>query len=439
MAERKPVIIIGGGLAGSEAAWQLARRGVRVDLYEMRPARQTPAHTTAHLAELVCSNSFKADGLDSASGLLKAELKRCGSLLMQIAERTRVPAGGALAVDRERFAAEVTGAIEEEPLVRVIRQEMTEIPEGRTVIVAAGPLMSEDLTRSLARFTGKRYLYFYDAISPIVEGDSIDAGRTFRASRYGKGGADYVNCPLSEEEYNRFYDALVHSETYPLHEFEARLFFEGCLPIEEMARRGRETLLFGPLKPVGLIEPRTGKRPFAVVQLRQDNLAADQYSLVGFQTQMRRREQERVLRLIPGLENARFVRYGQVHRNSYINSPALLAPTLQTRRRASLFFAGQIAGVEGYVEAVATGLMSGVNAARLEAGREPLVFPRTTALGSLLQYISQADPQDYQPSNITFGLLPPPEHRVPRKARRQWVTRRALQDLERWRADAGLN
>lgn len=439
MPERKPVIVIGGGLAGSEASWQLARRGVDVELHEMRPVRQTPAHTTAHLAELVCSNSFKADGLDSASGLLKAELRRCGSLLMQIAERTRVPAGGALAVDRDRFAAEVTRAIESEPRIRILREEATEIPEGRTVIVAAGPLISEALTRSVARFTGKRHLYFYDAISPIVERDSIDLSRAFRASRYGKGGEDYVNCPLTEEEYSRFYAALVGAETYPLHGFEARLFFEGCLPLEEMARRGRETLLFGPMKPVGLLDPATGRRPFAVVQLRQDNLAADQYSIVGFQTQMRRREQERVLRLIPALERARFVRYGQVHRNSYINSPALLQPTLQTRRRLDLFFAGQIAGVEGYVEAMSTGLISGLNAARLEAGLEPLVFPRTTALGSLLQYISQADPMDYQPSNITFGLLPPPEGPVRRGERRHRVTRRALEDLERWRSDAGIN
>jgi methylenetetrahydrofolate--tRNA-(uracil-5-)-methyltransferase len=358
---------------------------------------------------------------------------------MRIAERTRVPAGGALAVDRDRFAHEVTRALEEEPRVRLHREEMTEVPEGRTVIVAAGPLMSEALTRSVARITGKRYLYFYDAISPIVEAESIDAAKSFRASRYGKGGDDYINCPLSEEDYGRFYEALVGSETYPLHDFERALYFEGCLPLEEMARRGRDTLLFGPMKPVGLVDPATGKRPFAVVQLRQDNLAADQYSMVGFQTQMRRREQERVLRLIPALERARFVRYGQVHRNSYINSPALLRPTLQTRGREDLFFAGQIAGVEGYVESVGTGLMCGINAARLEGGREPFVFPRTTALGSLLYYISQANPADYQPSNITFGLLPPPEHPTPRKHRRRAVTQRALRDLERWSANAELH
>ena len=439
MSERRPVIVIGGGLAGSEAAWQLARRGHEVDLYEMRPVRQTPAHTTDRLAELVCSNSFKADALDTATGLLKAEMKQCGSLLMRIAERTRVPAGGALAVDRDRFAHEVTRALEEEPRVRLHREEMTQVPEGRTVIVAAGPLMSEALTRSVARITGKRYLYFYDAISPIVEAESIDAAKSFRASRYGKGGEDYINCPLSEEEYGRFYEAMVGSETYPLHDFERALYFEGCLPLEEMARRGRDTLLFGPMKPVGLVDPATGKRPFAVVQLRQDNLAADQYSMVGFQTQMRRREQERVLRLIPALERARFVRYGQVHRNSYINSPALLRPTLQTRGREDLFFAGQIAGVEGYVESVGTGLMCGINAARLEGGREPFVFPRTTALGSLLYYISQANPADYQPSNITFGLLPPPEHPTARKHRRLAVTQRALRDLEHWSANAELH
>ncbi|MCZ6778223.1 MAG: methylenetetrahydrofolate--tRNA-(uracil(54)-C(5))-methyltransferase (FADH(2)-oxidizing) TrmFO [Acidobacteriota bacterium] len=435
MSELKPVIVIGGGLAGSEAAWQLARRGVRVELYEMRPVMQTPAHTTTHLAELVCSNSFKADALDTASGLLKAELRRCGSLLLQIADSTRVPAGGALAVDRDGFSARVTEAIESEKLIQVHRREMTELPEERTVIVAAGPLISEALARSVGQFTGRRYLYFYDAISPIVERSSIRTDRTFRASRYGKGGEDYLNCPLTEAEYNRFYEALTGSETYPLHGFEKKLFFEGCLPIEEMARRGRETLLFGPMKPVGLTDPATGHRPFAVIQMRQDNLAADHFNLVGFQTQMRRREQDRVLRLIPALENAVFVRYGQVHRNSYINSPALLTPTLQARIRPTLFFAGQIAGVEGYVEAMATGLISGINAARLTAGEEPLVFPRTTALGSLLQYISHTDPHDYQPSNISFGLLPPPAARTPRRKRRQLITRRALEDLEHWKAE----
>jgi methylenetetrahydrofolate--tRNA-(uracil-5-)-methyltransferase len=439
MSERPPVIVIGGGLAGSEAAWQLARRGVRVDLYEMRPVLQTPAHATAHLAELVCSNSLKAEGLDTAHGLLKEELRRCGSLLLQIAASARVPAGGALAVDRERFAADVTRAIEAEPLIRLLREEMPEIPDGRTVIVAAGPLMSEALAKSVARFTGRRHLYFYDAISPIVEGESVDMRRAFRASRYNKGGDDYINCPLGEEEYGRFHDALLQSERYPLHEFESRLFFEGCLPAEEMARRGRDTLRFGPLKPVGLVDPATGRRPYAVVQLRQDNLAADQYSLVGLQTQMRRREQERVLRLIPALESARFVRYGQVHRNSYINAPSLLTPTLQTRRRPDLFFAGQIAGVEGYVESIATGLIAGLNAARLEAGLGSLVFPRSTALGSLLHYICQADPRGYQPSNITFGLLPQPSGIRGRRDRQQAVARRALDDLARWSADAGIH
>jgi methylenetetrahydrofolate--tRNA-(uracil-5-)-methyltransferase len=439
MPDSKPVIIIGGGLAGSEAAWQLARRGVDVDLYEMRPVVQTPAHTTTHLAELVCSNSFKADSLDTASGLLKAELRRCGSLLMCIADATRVPAGGALAVDRDRFAADVTEAIEAEERIRVHRREMVDLPEDHTVIVAAGPLISENLAFSVGEFTGKRYLYFYDAISPIVERGSICTEHTFHASRYGKGGEDYINCPLRETEYDRFYHALISSETYPLHEFEKNLFFEGCLPIEEMARRGRETLLFGPMKPVGLVDPSTGRRPFAVVQLRQDNLAADHFSLVGFQTQMRRREQERVLRLIPALERAIFVRYGQVHRNSYINSPALLAPTLQTRSRPTLFFAGQIAGVEGYLEAVATGLIAGINAARLVAGEEPLVLPRTTALGSLVHYISQADPHDYQPSNISFGLLPPPATRTSRAKRRHVMTQRALEDLKRWQTNAELH
>jgi len=435
MSDSKPVIVIGGGLAGSEAAWQLARRGVRVDLYEMRPVVQTPAHATTQLAELVCSNSFKAEAPDTASGLLKAELRRCSSLLLRIADGARVPAGGALAVDRDRFSASVTEAIEGEGLIQVHRREMTELPQDRMVIVAAGPLISEALARSVAQFTGEKYLYFYDAISPIVERGSIRTERTFRASRYGKGGEDYLNCPLTETEYDRFYEALAGSEIYPTHDFEKNLFFEGCLPIEEMARRGRETLLFGPMKPVGLIDPATGRRPFAVIQMRQDNLAADHFNLVGFQTQMRRREQDRVLRIIPALENAVFVRYGQVHRNSYINSPALLLPTLQARTRPTLFFAGQIAGVEGYVEAMATGLISGINAARLAAGEEPVVFPRTTALGSLLHYICQTDSHDYQPSNIRFGLLPPPAAPTPRRKRRQVMTQRALEDLERWKAE----
>ncbi|MEE9217974.1 MAG: methylenetetrahydrofolate--tRNA-(uracil(54)-C(5))-methyltransferase (FADH(2)-oxidizing) TrmFO [Acidobacteriota bacterium] len=439
MPESPTVTVIGGGLAGSEAAWQIARQGLCVDLFEMRPVMQTPAHTTTRLAELVCSNSFKADSIDTATGLLKQELRQCGSLLIRIADNTRVPAGGALAVDRDRFAARVTEAIEGESRIRMVRQEVTELPGSGTVIVAAGPLISDSLARSVARLTGKRHLYFYDAISPIVEHDSILMRRAFRASRYGKGGDDYINCPLTEAQYDYFHQALLASETYPLHEFEQRLFFEGCLPIEEMARRGRNTLLFGPMKPVGLTDPRTAKRPFAVVQLRQDNLAANHFSLVGFQTQMRRRAQERVLRLIPALERAVFARYGQVHRNSYINSPALLAPTLQMRSRPDLLFAGQIAGVEGYVESVATGLLAGLNAARLVRGQPPMVFPRTTALGSLLQYISQADPRDYQPSNITFGLLPPPASRTPRRLRHRAVTKRALDDLERWRSDADLH
>jgi methylenetetrahydrofolate--tRNA-(uracil-5-)-methyltransferase len=426
------IIIVGGGLAGSEAAWQATRRGLPVDLHEMRPVKETPAHTTGDLAELVCSNSLKSNLLDTASGLLKEEMRRCDSLIIRVADACRVPAGGALAVDRERFARGVTRAIEALSNVRVVREEVREIPDGGPVILATGPLASEAIASAIARFTGREYLYFFDAISPIVDADTIDMSKVFRASRYGKGGEDYLNCPLTEEEYGRFVNALLGAAEAPTREFEKEIFyFEGCLPIEEMARRGRETLAFGPMKPVGLVDPRTGRQPHAVVQLRQDNLAADFYSMVGFQNHLKFGEQIRVFRMIPGLERAEFPRLGQVHRNSYINAPAILLPTFQARRRRDLFFAGQISGVEGYLESAASGLIAGINAARLAEALPPLIFPATTALGALSRYISSADAAHYQPTNIAFGLLPPLEHDIrDKKLKKAAMVRRALEELE---------
>ncbi len=426
------VVIVGGGLAGAEAAWQAARRGLRVDLYEMRPVLTTPVHVTGDLAELVCSNSLKSNLLDTASGLLKEEMRRCDSLVIRVADATRVPAGGALAVDRERFARGVTATIESLPNVRVLREEVRTIPVGGPCILATGPLASEAIAAAIAQFTGKDYLYFFDAISPIVDADTIDMSRVFRASRYGKGGEDYLNCPLTEAEYDRFHGALLRAAEAPTHEFEKEIFyFEGCLPIEEMARRGRETLAFGPMKPVGLLDPRTGRQPFAVVQLRQDNLAADFYSMVGFQNHLKFAEQIRVFRMIPGLEAAEFPRLGQVHRNSYINAPAILLPTFQARRRKDLFFAGQISGVEGYLESAASGLVAGINAARLADAQPPLIFPATTAIGALSRYISSADAAHYQPTNIAFGLLPPLDRDTrDKRQKKAALVRRALDDLE---------
>jgi len=426
------VLIIGGGLAGSEAAWQAARRGLQVDRHEMRPVRTTPVHATGDLAELVCSNSLKSNLLDTASGLLKEEMRRCDSLIIRVADACRVPAGGALAVDRERFARGVTEAIESLPSVRIEREEVRSIPEEGPCIVATGPLASEAIAAAIARFTGREYLYFFDAISPIVEADTIDMSKVFRASRYGKGGEDYLNCPLSEGEYDRFHAALLGAAEAPTHEFEKEIdYFEGCLPIEEMARRGKETLAFGPMKPVGLVDPRTGRQPHAVVQLRQDNLAADFYSMVGFQNHLKFPEQIRVFRMIPGLERAEFPRLGQVHRNSYINAPAILLPTFQARRRRDLFFAGQISGVEGYLESAASGLIAGINAARLAERQPPLIFPATTALGALSRYISSADAAHYQPTNIAFGLLPPLDREIrDKKLKKAALVRRALDELE---------
>ena len=483
--------LIGGGLAGSEAAWQAASRGVRVTLHEMRPVRPTAVHKTDRLAELVCSNSFRGDKLDNAVGLLKEEMRRLGSLVMRAADAHRVPAGAALAVDRERFSQAITDAVAGHPLITVVREEVARIPDDPAMfplVIATGPLTSAALSADIAALVGGDHLYFYDAISPIVLSETIDRSKVFRASRWGRsirganssadrgaspvglagadltrsaprsepetpacgvddGEGDYLNCPMTEAEYNRFYDAVVAAESATVHDFDKEKFFEGCLPIEVMAHRGRDTLRFGPMKPVGLVDPRTGRTPFAVVQLRQDNLAGDHFSLVGFQTQLKWGEQARVLAMIPGLEHAEFVRFGMVHRNTYINGPTVLRETWQTRARGDLFFAGQISGVEGYVESAASGLIAGRNAAALALGEEPSAPPRTTAIGALGYYVSHADPRNYQPTNITFGIMPAPtsvesgfsridqrpRHKITKKADRKAATaERALVALEDW-------
>jgi methylenetetrahydrofolate--tRNA-(uracil-5-)-methyltransferase len=427
------VVIIGAGLAGSEAAWQCARRGVAVELWEMRPARSTPAHQTADFAELVCSNSLKSDSENTAPWLLKEEMRRAGSLLMEIARATALPAGHALAVDRTTFAARATDAISGDPLITVRREEVTRINEDQITIIASGPLTSDALSQDIARLSGSTHLYFFDSISPIVEADSIDMSRVYLAARYDKGTADYINCPMSKEEYDRFCDALIAEQPVEQRDWEKLNYFEGCLPIEETARRGRDTLRFGPMKPVGLKDPRTGKIPYAVVQLRQENLRADSYNLVGFQNHLKFGDQARVLRLIPGLEKARFLRYGQIHRNTYINGPALLSESLQMRSRSSLLFAGQICGVEGYVESIATGLLAGVHAAGLARGLAPTVPPRQTAFGSLVHYVTHADTKNFQPANITFDLLPPLERQVrDRKERHRQQCALALQEFDVW-------
>lgn len=458
--------VVGGGLAGCEAAWQAASMGVDVVLHEMRPARPTAVHRTDGLAELVCSNSFRGDKLDNAVGLLKEEMRRLGSLVMRAADAARVPAGAALAVDRERFSGEVTRAIASHDRIALVRDEVTRVPRDADgpVIVATGPLTSDALSADIAAMVGSTHLYFYDAISPIVLAESIDMSKVFRASRWGRNvgapreapltpagpacGADdgeghYLNCPFTADEYARFYAALMAAERAPLHEFDDPKFFEGCLPIEVMASRGVDTLRFGPMKPVGLVDPRTGREAYAIVQLRQDNLAGDHYSLVGFQTQMKWGEQARVLQLIPGLERAEFVRFGMIHRNTYINGPMVLRETWQVKDRDDLFFAGQISGVEGYVESAASGLLAGRNAAALVLGQPVRSAPRTTAIGALAYYVAHADPRHYQPSNITFGIMPPltasEGRKVPRKKadRKVVYAERALADLDRWmdRAD----
>jgi methylenetetrahydrofolate--tRNA-(uracil-5-)-methyltransferase len=428
-----PIRIIGAGLAGSEAAWQCARRGIAVELFEMRPVRPTPAHQTGDFAELVCSNSLKSDSENTAPWQLKEELRRAGSLLIEIARQCAVPAGHALAVDRVAFAARVTEAISREALIRVCREEVRHLPEDGITIIATGPLTSDALSREISRLSGAEHLFFYDSISPIVEADSIDMSKVYRAARYGKGTADYINCPMSKEEYDRFYDALLAAQPVEERDWEKLNCFEGCLPIEEIARRGRDTLRFGPMKPVGLKDPRTNRPPYAVVQLRQENLRADSYNLVGFQNHLKFGEQANVLRLIPGLENARFLRYGQIHRNTYINAPGLLRETLQMKQHPNIFFAGQICGVEGYVESMATGLMAGVQAATLAVGAELIAPPRTTAFGSLVHYITHADPSNFQPANITFDLLPPLDRKVrDRKQRHRLQCQKALKGFQGW-------
>jgi methylenetetrahydrofolate--tRNA-(uracil-5-)-methyltransferase len=485
------VTVVGGGLAGSEAAWQIAGQGIPVTLHEMRPVVLTPVHKTDRLAELVCSNSFRGDKLDNAVGLLKEEMRRLGSLVVAAAESSRVPAGAALAVDRERFAASVTNAIASHPLITIRREEVAAIPEATDqtpVIVATGPLTSQALSADIARLVGAEQLYFYDAISPIVLAESIDRSRVFRQSRWDRsfeagpgersgvaprrrrgrsstapsaslpaeaavstleppvgvacgvddGQGDYLNCPFTREEYERFYEALRGAESATVHDFDKAKFFEGCLPIEVMAHRGVDTLRFGPMKPVGLVDPRTGRPPYAAVQLRQDNLAGDHFSLVGFQTQLKWSEQARVLRLIPGLDAAEFVRFGMVHRNTYVNGPTVLTATWQVRRRPQVFFAGQMSGVEGYVESAASGLLCGLNAAALAAGRPTSAPPRTTALGALAYYVSHADPAHYDPTNITFGIMEPLAHPPRGKMeRRLAMAERALVDLDAWKASRG--
>ncbi|MBU8682410.1 FADH(2)-oxidizing methylenetetrahydrofolate--tRNA-(uracil(54)-C(5))-methyltransferase TrmFO [Bacillus haynesii] len=398
------VNVIGAGLAGSEAAWQLAKRGINVRLYEMRPVKQTPAHHTDKFAELVCSNSLRANSLTNAIGVLKEEMRVLDSAIIAAADECSVPAGGALAVDRHEFAANVTEKVKNHPNVTVLNEEVTEIPEGPTII-ATGPLTSEALSAKLRELTGEDYLYFYDAAAPIVEKDSLDMDKVYLKSRYDKGEAAYLNCPMTEEEFDRFYDALVSAETVPLKEFEKEIFFEGCMPIEVMAKRGKKTMLFGPMKPVGLEDPKTGKRPYAVVQLRQDDAAGTLYNIVGFQTHLKWGDQKEVLRLIPGLEQAEIVRYGVMHRNTFINSPSLLKATYQFKKRDDLFFAGQMTGVEGYVESAASGLVAGINAARLIQGKEPVTFSNDTAIGSMAHYITETNKKNFQPMNANFGLF----------------------------------
>lgn len=434
MSEKK-VTVVGGGLAGSEAAWQIAQRGVNVVLYEMRPRKTTPAHTTDKFAELVCSNSLGSNLIDRAMGLLKEEMRRVGSLIIAAADATALPAGGALAVGREAFSEYVTEALSTHPRIEIRREEVTSIPSEGPVIIATGPLTSEALAREIARLTGQEYLYFYDAMAPIVAAESIDMTIAFRQSRYGRdsGQGDYINCPMNREEYYRFVDELVKAETIPLRDFEKEdeRFFESCLPVEVIAKRGRDALAFGPLRPVGLRDPRTGKRPFAVVQLRQDNLAGTLYNMVGFQTNLKWGEQDRVFRLIPGLEHAEFVRYGQMHRNTFINSPRLLRPTLQFKGRDDLFFAGQITGTEGYVGSAMGGMVAGINAVRLLLGLEPLVFPRETMIGALLYYITHAEPKEFQPMKANFGILPPLNPPVRNKKQRyRAYAERSLKALE---------
>ncbi len=429
------VIVIGAGLAGSEAAYQLAKRGVEVELYEMRPKKFTPAHKTERFAELVCSNSLKSKDIYNAHGLLKAELKRLDSLIMKAAEYAELPGGKALVVDREKFSDFITETLKEFPNVKVIHEEITEIPEDELVIVATGPLTSDALAENLRNLLGLEYLSFFDALSPIVDAESLDYSKLYFKDRHGWDDSSYLNAPMNEEEYYRFYEALINAEVFMGHDFEEKekaRYFEGCLPIEEMARRGPETLRYGPLRASGLPDPKTGKEPFAVVQLRPENLERTAYSLVGFQTQLKIPEQRRVFRMIPGLENAQFLRYGAVHRNTFIKSPAVMESTLQVRKKPNIFIAGQLVGTEGYVEAAMGGLVAGINAYLLATGREPLVFPVHTMIGALLDYIAHSDPKHFQPMNANIGLFKDIPPHIRKKHRREFIVRRAQETLEEW-------
>lgn len=428
MSHYEAVTVVGAGLAGSEAAWQIAAQGVPVKLYEMRPVVRTPAHHTDRFAELVCSNSLRANGLTNAVGVLKEEMRLLQSLILSAADRHAVPAGGALAVDREGFSGEVTRRLREHPLVTVVNEELPDIPQDGITVLATGPLTSPGLSERIKALLGEEYFYFYDAAAPIVEKDSIDMDKVFLASRYDKGEAAYINCPMTEEQFELFYEALTTAETAEMKDFEKEMYFEGCMPIEVMASRGKQTVLFGPMKPVGLVDPRTGKQPHAVIQLRQDNAAGTLYNLVGFQTHLKWGEQKRVFGLIPGLEQAEFVRYGVMHRNTFINSPRLLRPTYQYRGRDNLFFAGQMTGVEGYVESAASGLIAGLNAGRLARGLDPVALPAHTTLGSMAEYITTADFRHFQPMNANFGLFPPLGRKVKsKKEKNEGIAERALQ------------
>lgn len=432
------VNVIGAGLAGSEAAWQIANRGVKVRLYEMRPVKQTPAHHTENFAELVCTNSLRANQLTNGVGLLKEEMRQLNSVVMQAADKHNVPAGGALAVDRDSFSKAITTAVKNHPNIEVITEEVTSIPSGLTV-VATGPLTSDLLAKEIVKFTGDGGLYFYDAAAPIVAKDSLDMDKVYLKSRYDKGEAAYLNCPMTEAEFNAFHKELVNAEMAELHDFEDEKFFEGCMPIEEMASRGAKTMLFGPLKPVGLEDPKTGKEPFAVVQLRQDNAVGDLYNIVGFQTHLKWGEQKRVFSMIPGLENARFVRYGVMHRNTYLRSPEMMTATYQTKARSDLFFAGQMTGVEGYVESAASGLYAGINAARLALGQEPVVFPTETMMGAMAHYITHASKKNFQPINANFGIVPRLKQKIRDKRERNLqLSQRALTILDAFKAEKTL-
>jgi methylenetetrahydrofolate--tRNA-(uracil-5-)-methyltransferase len=437
MTLASPIMIIGGGLAGCEAAWQLLRRNHQVILYEMKPSLFSPAHTSSHLAELVCSNSLRSNMIDNAVGLLKEEMRTMHSLILEAADASAVPAGKALAVDRNRFSLYIEEKLLTQKGLTIIRKELREIPENSTVIIATGPLTSDALATTISTLTGSTYLYFYDAISPIIEGDSIDHTKVFRASRYDSGEGDYINCPMNREEYENFWEALVKGEDVPLKPFEDLKFFSGCLPIEVIARSGKDTLAFGPMKPVGLTDPKTGGKPYAVVQLRQEDRDGVLYNMVGFQTKLTWPEQRRILRMIPGLENAEFARYGSIHRNTFINSPALLKHTLQMKANNNIFFAGQITGAEGYVESSAIGLITGLNASYFLTGKTLPMPPEATALGSLLRHIIHADAKTFQPMNINFGIFPPPHEKIPKKDRGQYYAQRSLKALKEWIAETG--